>query len=586
MTDFRNVNTLWASILVETLSRLGLKTAIICPGSRSTPLAVAFAQHPKIEAIPVLDERSAAFFGLGIAKRTGLTTVLVCTSGTAGANFYPAIIEAKESRVPLLVLTADRPPQLRECHSGQTIEQVRLYSNYPNWQTELALPSAKIGQLRYLRQTILYAWERSLVPVPGVVHLNIPFEDPLAPLPDGQDLSWIESQFKLQDFFAGVSSLQIGSTLPNSLSIKNLIQEWSQSQKGIIIGGLAQPKDPKGYCMAIAHLSQLLGFPVLAEGLSPLRNHADLNPNLIATYDLILRNSELAQKLTPEIVIQIGELPTSKELRSWLDRTQPRRWIIDPSHHNLDSLHGQTTHIRSCLENLVNYSDRYPIDLSNYDYLHQWYQIETQVIDEIANCMETTEALIEGKIAWLLSQILPAQTQVFIANSMAVRNVEFFWVPNTLKLKPFFSRGANGIDGTLSTALGVAYQQKHTILLTGDLALLHDTNGFLISQKFAGSLTIIVINNNGGGIFQTLPISKFEPPFEEFFATPQNMDFQKLSQTYKIEHKLIKNWEQLKQSLNLLPQSGIRLLEIQTNRQSDARWLSENLPKFAANISI
>ncbi|CCQ50930.1 2-succinyl-5-enolpyruvyl-6-hydroxy-3-cyclohexene-1-carboxylic-acid synthase [Crocosphaera watsonii WH 8502] len=180
--DFRNINTLWSSVIVETLSRLGLTTAVICPGSRSTPLTLAFARHPHIETIPILDERSAAFFALGIAKRTHLPTALICTSGTAGANFYPAVIEAKESQVPLLIFTGDRPPELRNCHAGQTIDQVKLYSNYCRWYTELSLPSLDIKMLSYLRQTIITAWDHTLVPYRGVVHLNCPFREPLAPI--------------------------------------------------------------------------------------------------------------------------------------------------------------------------------------------------------------------------------------------------------------------------------------------------------------------------------------------------------------------------------------------------------------------
>ena len=201
MIDFRNTNTLWASILVETLHRLGLTTAIICPGSRSTPLAIAFAQHQHIEAIPVLDERSAGFFALGIAKKLRLPVVLVCTSGTAGANFYPAVIEAKESRVPLLILTADRPAELRECHSGQTIDQVKLYGHYPNWQTELATPSLELGRLNYLRQTVIHAWERAISPAAGAVHLNLPFRDPLAPVLQPEAEAF-KSQFQPEIFFA------------------------------------------------------------------------------------------------------------------------------------------------------------------------------------------------------------------------------------------------------------------------------------------------------------------------------------------------------------------------------------------------
>lgn len=194
MIDFRNTNTVWASILVETLHRLGLTTAIISPGSRSTPLTFAFAQHPNIESIPVLDERSAAFFALGIAKKLGLPTALVCTSGTAGAHYYPAIIEARESRVPLLILTADRPPELRNCHAGQTIDQVKLYGNYPTWESELATPSLELQLLFYLRQTLIYAWERSQRPIPGAVHLNCPFRDPLIPVPQAAALE-LEATF-------------------------------------------------------------------------------------------------------------------------------------------------------------------------------------------------------------------------------------------------------------------------------------------------------------------------------------------------------------------------------------------------------
>ena len=205
--DFRNCNTLWASTLAETLSRLGLTTAIICPGSRSGPLATAFALHDSIQALPVLDERSASFFALGLARRSGLPVVLVCTSGTAGANFYPAIIEAHESRVPMIVLTADRPPELRHCHAGQAVDQLKFYGHYPNWQAELALPERSIGQLAYLRQTLIYAWERSLYPTPGPVHLNCPFRDPLAPIPDTETQTLVQA-WDSDSFFRWIQPIQ------------------------------------------------------------------------------------------------------------------------------------------------------------------------------------------------------------------------------------------------------------------------------------------------------------------------------------------------------------------------------------------
>ncbi|AFZ14672.1 2-succinyl-5-enolpyruvyl-6-hydroxy-3-cyclohexene-1-carboxylate synthase [Crinalium epipsammum PCC 9333] len=591
--DFRNTNSVWASILATTLQRLGLTTAVICPGSRSTPLAVAFAQHPQIEAIPVLDERSASFFALGIAKRTHRPVVLVCTSGTAGANFYPAIIEAKESRIPLIVLTADRPPEMRDCHSGQTIDQVKLYGNYPNWQTELAVPSLDIKLLRYLRQTIMYAWERSHFPTPGVVHLNIPFRDPLAPIPE-LEAEVFKSQLQPEEFFAGITPyIQTQtSSIPN---LETIIEKWLQCERGIIIAGVAQPIQPEEYCSAIAHLSKLLKFPVLAEGLSPVRNYAQLNPYLISTYDLILRNQQLAQQLTPEIVIQIGDLPTSKELRTWLESLQPEQWIIDPSHHNLDSLHNQTHHLRISVEQLSFVAQKYLLskqsqynrlnEIPNSSYIDLWCNSEASVRSSIDQTMISMQELFEGKLAWLLSQTLPQKTPIFISNSMPVRDVEFFWKPNNSEIQPFFNRGANGIDGTLSTALGIAHRHQSSIMLTGDLALLHDTNGFLLRNKFFGSITIILINNNGGGIFEMLPIFKFDPPFEEFFATPQNINFADLCTTYNVDYELITSWEHLQQLLNPLPTTGIRVLELRTNRTTDANWRKNNLSKFALTIS-
>ncbi|MBE9225894.1 2-succinyl-5-enolpyruvyl-6-hydroxy-3-cyclohexene-1-carboxylic-acid synthase [Phormidium sp. LEGE 05292] len=579
--DFRNTNTLWASIITETLKRLGLTTAIICPGSRSTPLTIAFAQEKQIETIPILDERSAAFFALGIAKKTNLPVALICTSGTAGANFYPAIIEAKESRIPLLIFTADRPPELRDCHSGQTINQVKMYGNYPNWQTELATPSLEISILNYLRQTIVYGWERSLFPTPGPVHFNIPFRDPLAPVPD-HNSNYLKSQFSLKNFFDYIQKTQQELPKYASFSILHHFQEWRNTERIIIVCGTASPSFPQEYCQAISHLSQTLKAPVLAEGLSPLRNYNQLNPYLIATYDLILRNQQIAQQLTPEIVIQIGDLPTSKELRTWLETTQPKRWIIDPSHHNFDPLHGKTTHLRISIEQLVNHCQ---LEANfNSKYLQIWCDIEAKIRQKINQEMTAKENLFESKVAWLIPQTLPTETPIFIANSMPVRDVEFFWQPNNSRIQPFFNRGANGIDGTLSTALGIAHRQKSSVMLTGDLALLHDTNGFLLRKKFIGHLTIILINNNGGGIFEMLPVSKFEPPFEEYFATPQDIDFAQLCATYNVEYELINSWQHLQQRLNPLPEKGIRVLEIQTNRKADAKWRQENLGKFAKGI--
>lgn len=571
--DFRNVNMLWSSIIVETLSRLGLKTAIICPGSRSGPLAIAFAQHPDIEAIPVLDERSAAFFGLGIARRSGLPVVLVCTSGTAGANFYPAVIEAAASRVPLLLLTADRPPELRHCHAGQAIDQVKLYGQYPRWQVELALPSSTPDLLAYLRQTCLYAWEQSQWPVSGPVHLNVPFRDPLAPLPEPGTAN-LSKNVDVDQFFSATHPLPSAQPSPSLQTINTYLHTWLSCDRGIIIAGPAQPKDPEQYCVAIAQLAQILGWPVLAEGLSPLRNWADCNPLLISTYDLLLRNQTVANQLQPQQVICIGELPTSKVLRKWLTQGRPQTWILDTTDHNVDPLHGHSIPVRISVDGLITSIP--PSQAEGFQqptaYATSWLSKEQSVRALIHRTMQTQDKLTESKVAWFLSQVLPTGTPLFIANSMPVRDMEYFWQPGSLHIQPYFNRGANGIDGILSTALGMSHRQQSSVLLTGDLALLHDTNGFLLRSNWQGHLTIILINNEGGGIFQMLPIAAFEPPFEQFFRTPQRIDFEYLAATYQAKWEQIESWAHLQQALKPLPEKGLRILEVSCDCQNDTQW--------------
>jgi 2-succinyl-5-enolpyruvyl-6-hydroxy-3-cyclohexene-1-carboxylate synthase len=578
--DFRNTNTLWASVLAQTLKRLGLQTAIICPGSRSAPLAIAFAQHPNIEAIPVLDERSAAFFALGLARRSGVPVALICTSGTAGANFYPAIIEAHESHIPLLVLSADRPPELRNCHAGQAINQVNLYGTYARWHTELALPEPSLAMLAYLRQTIVQAWGRSHTPVPGPIHLNIPFRDPLVPIPD-PDLLPLAQTFDQRQFFERVQPVSTASwgskpDLP--------LQTWQACDRGLIIAGPAIPRDAAAYCEAIAQLSHLLGWPVLAEGISPLRNAATINPYLISTYDIALRNPEHAAQLQPAQVIRIGELPTSKILRQWLQNLPIPQWIIEPSDQNVDPLHSHSIHLRTSIETITQYLPLSPSASSSSPspYLRSWLTLETHLQKNIHYTFTATQLLRESKVAWLLCQTLPVGTPLFLANSMPVRDVELFWQPNNRKIQPYFNRGANGIDGTLSSALGIAHRNQSSVLLTGDLSLLHDTNGFLIQPQLTGSLTIVLINNSGGGIFGMLPIANFEPPFETFFATPQQADFAKLCAAYQVEHVLVSDWEAFTAQIAQLPTQGIRVLEIPCDRTLDAQWRKASLQQWAA----
>jgi 2-succinyl-5-enolpyruvyl-6-hydroxy-3-cyclohexene-1-carboxylate synthase len=575
--DFRNTNSLWCSVLVETLSRCGVTQAVISPGSRSTALTIALARHPRFEVIPILDERSAGFFALGLAKQKSTPVVLVCTSGTAGANYFPAVIEAQESGVPLIVVTADRPPEMRECSSGQTIDQQKLFGSHVNWYHELSVPEPSLDLLRYLRQTVIHACERAQVPAPGPVHLNAPFRDPLPPVRDGKT-DTLEGAVDWDDFFSKVK-------IPGSAVARwNIPDEWKQTQRGILVVGPYFSASPERFASTLSDLSKTLDWPILADGLSPLRNQqTSPNPHLVCAFEGILRSSEAARELKPDVVVCVGGWPISKVLREWIGASGAAVWMVGPGSTNLDALHARTVHLRASIEAL-SLPPSYPARHHNA-FLVSWLRCEVAVQKALHAALEEEKKMFEGRVSYLLPWELPEGTPVFVANSMPVRDVEYFWSLNNRRQTLYFNRGANGIDGTLSTALGIAHGNRPTVLLTGDLALLHDTNGFLLNARLRGSLTVVLINNNGGGIFEHLPVSKFDPPFEEFFATPQNVDFARLTAAYGVEHILMRDWPHFIETMKTLPSQGVRVVEVRTDRKHDAAYRKNLFAELSAVAS-
>jgi 2-succinyl-5-enolpyruvyl-6-hydroxy-3-cyclohexene-1-carboxylate synthase len=558
--DFRSVNSLWGGVLVETLARCGVTHAVLSPGSRSAPLVFAFARHPRIESIPVLDERSAAFFALGLAKKSRRPVALICTSGTAAANYFPAIIEAHESGTSLIVLTADRPPELRDCSSGQTIDQQKIYGGYVEFYHELAVPEASEPLLRYLRQTVAQACVRAQG---GPVHLNCPFRDPLVPVEDAPTRALTK---KIDEsFFSHLGPVAMPEPSPVG---------WQppSGSRGLIVAGphsavRQNGADDRAYAAAIIKVAETLGWPVLADALSPLRHHAGGKATIITTYDTILRSTQAARELAPQQVICFGGWPVSKVLRGWLEQAQAETLTVSPGPANRDGLHGRARHLPLSAENFRVKG----CPVADPAYAAQWSRAEATARASLDGVLGPMDELFEGKVAWLLAQHLPEETPLFVASSMPVRDAEYFWPASGRRCEMAFNRGANGIDGTLSTALGVAHAAgRPAVLLTGDLALLHDTNGFLLRPKFCGSLTIVLINNRGGGIFEHLPVAQFEPPFEEFFATPQEADFSKLGSAYGVAHVPVRDWKHFIGLVSMLPTSGVRVLELRTDRKRDA----------------
>ena len=565
--DFSNTNTLWCGVLVETLVRRGVRHAVIAPGSRSAPLVFAFARHPKIEAVPVLDERSAAFFALGLARQHHRPVALVCTSGTAAANFLPAVIEAHESGVPLVVLTADRPPELRACGAGQAIDQQKLYGDHVQFYHELAVPEASLRLLHYLRQTLSHAIDRARPPNAGPVHLNCPFRDPLVP---GEDGTTAALAGRIDEaFFAHLDG-------PPPV-VAAIARPRFGTGRGLIVAGPSQPKNSAHYMTRLTAFAAKLGWPVLADALSPVRHHALAGVVRVAAYDSILRNEALAAALKPEFVLVLDAWPTSKVLRAWLEAADVETLLVTPGEANRDALHGRTRQLAAAVENLELESAP-AVDAS---YVALWQKADLEARTAFEKRLLPMTELFEPKAAWLMSRHLPLGTPVFVASSMPVRDVEYFWPTTKQRHRLYFNRGANGIDGTLSSALGVAHGGTPTILLTGDLALLHDINGFLLRAKLRGSLTIVLINNRGGGIFEHLPVAQHEPVFETFFATPQDVDFAKLCGAHKVEHIPVRDWEQFAKLITTLPESGLRVLELRTDRKRDAAVRKNLLAKAA-----
>ncbi|MFA5262791.1 MAG: 2-succinyl-5-enolpyruvyl-6-hydroxy-3-cyclohexene-1-carboxylic-acid synthase [Opitutaceae bacterium] len=558
--DYRNRNTLWCSVMVETLVRRGLTCAVTSPGSRCTALTTAFARHSEVESIPVLDERSAAFFALGIAKRQRRPVALVCTSGTAAANYMPAIVEAKESGVPLIVLTADRPPEMRACSSGQTIDQQKLYGDFVTFYHEFAIPEPDIALLRYLRQTVARAYDRSLFPVSGPVHLNCPFRDPLHPAPE-EGIESLREGLEAESFWrhlleAKTPEIRLGSwPLP-------LVE------RGIIIAGpCVSPTDE--YVKEVCAVARRLGWPILADALSPLRHHASSAPALVAHYDSLLRSPALAQRLKPEAVLILEGLPTSRILRGWLDgMAGVPMLLLSESAENRDAQHGSTLQTHGSLESVAALLG--DMDAPRTAYASDWVSADCAAHVFFGQVLTSMDEPFELKAAWLLSRNLPERTPVIVASSMPVRDIEEVWEAQSRGYEVYANRGANGIDGTISTAMGIAHRNRPAVLLTGDLSLLHDTNGFLLLSRLCGSLTIVLINNDGGGIFEHLPIAEHEEFFEAYFATPQKAGFSELAHAYGANHKFVRDWDHFIHALHKLPESGVHIMEVRTDRKADA----------------
>jgi 2-succinyl-5-enolpyruvyl-6-hydroxy-3-cyclohexene-1-carboxylate synthase len=576
MPEFANRNQLYASLLVDELARNGVTRAVVSPGSRSTPLAFAFAAHPAMQIYSLLDERGAAFFALGQALASQKPVALLCTSGTAAANYYPAVVEAYQSGIPLLVLTADRPQDLRESGASQTILQSGMFARHTRWAVEMPLPAAQPSahNLRYLRTLVCRAVFASQTPIAGPVHLNLPFEKPLEPVAVGGDIpsqpadEWrraVAGRAERQPF----ARIWAGQPQLDPASLQALAQTLAGAESGVVVCG---PRCAgAGFGARLHALAQTLGFAVLAEPLSGVRTAGALG-----AYDWFLKDQP-----PPAVILHFGAMPVSGTLLHWLAKSHTSHRITinaqpdwqDADYLTADMLFADPHQV--CLA-LLDTLQAHPAKPSAVRYT-QHLQAREESAWQVVHHWQA-QHWQEGSIVSQLVAALPAESQLFVASSLAIRHVGQFVAPSQRTLPIYCNRGAAGIDGTIASAIGTAsvYPDRLTVLLIGDLAFYHDQNSLLALQRTHTRLLIVLLNNNGGGIFRQLPIHQYEPPFTELWLTPHGMTFGATAQQYGLAYHNPANRAEFASALaQALAHSASTLIEICTDSQAQANFTQE-----------
>ncbi len=556
-----NLNQFWARALVEQLYRGGLGQAVICPGSRSAPLALALAEHPGITSRAIVDERSAAFFALGMAKESGAPAAVLATSGTAGANFYPAVVEAAMAHVPLLLLTADRPPELQGWGALQTVPQQHLFGEFARWFVDIGLPQPLPAAVAHLRATAARAVATALSSPRGPVQINAPFREPLAPTPDPRPLEELGRA-------AHGSSARIvpAIELPNPVALNGVRQAVEAAPRGLIVCG---PRDVDGGLrQALLGLGRTLGYPVLAEATSQVR-YGPGGGDGVALYDLLLRHPPFAEAHRPQVVLRFGAALVSKQLESWLDDSGAETFsfsedgaLIDPGHTASAVIGGSPLAVCEHLGKArVSGREEWP---------RRFRGAEQRARSALAEAFAASPELSEPLVAREVVSALPPGANLFVSSSMPLRDLDAFAPGSDTPLRVLANRGANGIDGVTSTALGLAASSgRPTALLTGDLALIHDLGGWVTAKRQRLSLTAVVLNNDGGGIFSFLPMAQFSERFEELFATPQGLDFSQLAALGGAHYRLAATAAELRTALQSGLEGGLHLIEVRTDRRQN-----------------
>ena len=585
--------------LFDTLEQAGLRHVIVCPGSRSAPLAAGAGSASRLRCWTLVDERSAGFFALGLARALRAPVAVVCTSGTAVANLLPAAVEAHHARIPLLLLTADRPPELRDCGAGQTIDQVGLFGTRARWFHESLIPDASMqpdSLIRHARSLASRAYATSRGPIPGPVHINFPFREPLEPVAWGEAWTAAEpTQPNTPSLRTGEPSVVSVPRSPRNLEdseLDRLAQVARNKPRAWMICGPMDADEEQA--RSIGELAATTGWPILADASSGLRFPMDgATPTVIRCADLLLRDESFASTMAPDLVLRFGDAPVSKAMRLALEASPPQEfWLVDPADSWQDPGRLATrilaTDPATFCKALTSRLREQPPMAREENWQAQWSAAEKTARRVLTDRIDTDPALAEARIARELVAQIPEGGCLVVGNSMPVRDVEAFAVEPGQNLRVLANRGANGIDGMTSTALGVAAGHRGpTALFCGDLTFLHDLGGWWAAREAGVSIVAVVANNDGGGIFSFLPIAEHDDAvdFEKFFRMPHGLDFEHAARLFGIDFHRTQSWEDFRGSIQRAFAAGDSLvIEVPLDRDADVKRFREHVQAVSSAV--
>ena len=589
-----NVNHLWAALLVEELARQGTTFFVVCPGSRSTPLAVAVAQNPRVEALVHWDERAAGFVALGWGRATGRPAAVVTTSGTAVANLLPAAVEADADGVPLLLLTADRPPELRETGANQTVRQPPIFQDVARWGLDAPVPTTAVPA-RWVLSTAAHAVERASTP-PGPVHLNLPFREPLGAEPDGTDVeaylagleAWLDAEEYRTTRYPRVVTDATRAHVASPLGRWDAFDEWAERVRAlgdeargvVVVGGGVEAE--YGALESAVQVGQALRWPVLPDVLAGGGMGRNAEAPFVPESDLLLTSTQAREGLRPNVVLHLGGRPMSKRLSQLLDAAAPDLYLhyriggarVDPD--------ARVTHVLTGGgARLMNGFAERAAPAAPPGWLQRWraasgaaYRAAREGIDE--------GGLSEPYVARAVSRARGTGRPIVVGASMPIRDLEAYGDRSGRAGPVIANRGASGIDGTLATAVGVSHGIRASAppppprlhVLLGDLALLHDQTSLALLRDLR--VVVVCVNNDGGGIFHRLPIAGGEggleaPTFERFFGTPHGLTFEHAAAQVGIAYHAPATQSEFEVALEAARQSGASaLIEVRTDRHEQA----------------